>query len=533
MGGNDVRSGTRPAVKLVDLLLGPGPASGTGAGGAFRLTEPGRTYTRQQLADTAGRCARQLRRHGLARGDRVLALLDHDARGIAFLAAAGALGLRVLMPYNLRAAALPEWRTIVADARPDAVVHLQRDDGGADRLAGIRALGGLGPRVLVLPEETAHARPGEAATPLPSGPPEPVENFLTLFTSGSTGSPKAVSVSEALVCRRVRSVTRMLRFGPGSRVFLSGLLNNTTGVIFSFGALLHDAALIVPQSRDPARWAAEVAAHRATHIMLRPLALRRFLDGAEAGPADLSGLRVVAYGAAAMPRTLLERGRQAMPCAWVQGYGLSETYGPFCWLDEAAHRAGRQLRGAYNVGRPDDTLEVRLDPLPGHPPEVGEVLVRGGAVMEGYLDVASGAVEPPGRWLRTGDVGAWSPDGDLLLKGRLNGSVMSANGHRVYPEEVEAVLAGLPGVREVALVALAGAETLSERPVACVSGPLGARPATEVRAAVKAALSGVLSREKWPDLVYASDAPFPKSGNDKVLRAEVARRIDRGALIEL
>lgn len=533
MRDHDVRSGVRPAVKLVDMLLGPGTVSGEPAGGSFRLAGPGRTYTRQQLADTAGRCAAQLLRHGLAPGDRVLALLDHDARGIAFLAAAGALGLRVLMPYNLRAAALPEWRTIVADARPDAVVHLRPDHGDEGQLAGVRALGRLGPRMIVLPEESAHPQPGAPATPLPALRPEPVENFLTLFTSGSTGSPKAVSVSEELVCRRVRSVTRMLRFGPDARVFMSGLLNNTTGVIFSFGALLHDARLILPESRDPARWAPEVAAHRATHIMLRPLALRRFLDGAEAGPADLSGLRVVAYGAAAMPRTLLERGRRAIPCAWVQGYGLSETYGPFCWLDEAAHREGRQLRGAYNVGRPDDTLEVRLDALPGHPPEVGEVLVRGDAVMEGYADVASGTVAPPGEWLRTGDVGAWSPDGDLLLKGRLHGSVMSANGHRVYPEEVETVLAGLPDVREVALVALAGPEALSERPVACVSGPLGARPPAEVRAAVRDALSGVLSREKWPDLVYASDAPFPKSGNDKVLRGEVARRIDRGALIEL
>ncbi|MDQ1047526.1 class I adenylate-forming enzyme family protein [Streptomyces sp. V4I2] len=524
------RGGTAPPDKLVTMLLSADAA----AGGAFRLVESGRTYTRRQLADAVGRCVAWLREQGVATGDRVLALLDHDARGLVFLAAASALGLRVMMPYNLSAVALPEWRSIVVDARPDVVVQLQ---AGADgrRLAGVRALAELGPRVVEFAPEIDGGEGGEGA---PVGEvrvdhPQPVENFLVLFTSGSTGAPKAVSVSEALVCRRIRSVTRMLRFGPGSRVFMSGLLNNTTGVIFSFGALLHDARLFLPGDRDPARWPAEVAGHRATHIMLRPAAMRRFVESAQAERTDLSCLRVVAYGATALPRPVLAQGRRLMPCDWVQGYGLSETFGPFCWLDEAGHRDPHRMERTYCVGRPDDTLEVRLEPLEGHPPEVGEVLLRGDAVMEGYLDVASGEVARPGAWLRTGDLGSWSPDGDLLLKGRINGTVMSANGHRIYPEEVESVLSTLPGVRDVVLVALPAPDGPAEQPVACISGPLGDRTPSALRAAVTAALTGVLSQEKWPELLYAVTAPFPRSGNDKVLRSEVARQIERDALIEL
>lgn len=527
MKDHGLRAGDGPAAdKLISLLTGTGP--GAGPEGRFRLTDIDGTYARPQLVNAVGRCAARLREQGLKRGDRVLALLSHDTRGLVFLAAASALGLRVLMPYNLRAAALPEWRSIVADARPDVVVHLQRS-GDPGHLAGVRALAELGPRVVELAPRLDED--GPAAEPRIDHP-EPVENFLVLFTSGSTGAPKAVSVSEELVCRRVRSVSGMLRFDADARVFMSGLLNNTTGVIFSFGALLHDARLFLPDDRDPARWPTEVARHRATHIMLRPLAMRRFVESARSTGTDLSSLRVVAYGAAAMPRSVLEQARQLMPCDWIQGYGLSETYGPFCWLDEAAHRDRRRLQHTYCVGRPDDTLEVRLEPVAGHPPEVGEVLLRGDAVMDGYLD-ASGTVLPPGEWLRTGDLGAWSPEGDLLLKGRINGTVMSANGHRIYPEEVEGVLGALHGVREVVLVGLTGPGTLAEQPVACISGPLAGRAPDAVRAEVSAALAGVLSREKWPDLLYATTAPFPKSGNDKVLRAEVARQIERDALIEL
>jgi acyl-CoA synthetase (AMP-forming)/AMP-acid ligase II len=213
---------------------------------------------------------------------------------------------------------------------------------------------------------------------------------------------EAIGISERLVAHRLESMTAALGVTSHARVFLSGLLNNTTGVIFAFGAFLHGATLVVPQGRDLATWPAQVEPSRATHVMLRPVALRRFVDAA-AG-ADLSSLRVVAYGAAAMPRGTLEAGRALMPCEWVHGYGLSETYGPFCWLDEAAHRAGRPRRGAYNVGRPDSTVQLRLGPVPGHPDGIGEVLVGGDTLMNGYLDVTTGAIAPPWTWLRTGDL---------------------------------------------------------------------------------------------------------------------------------
>jgi acyl-CoA synthetase (AMP-forming)/AMP-acid ligase II len=509
---------TRPgALTLAGIACG-GPGGASRDEAVCAIDGP-RRYTRAQVRAAVAHRAAQLREYGIGQGESVLALVDHDPHGVFFLAAASALGLRVLMPYNLQTAALAEWRNIAASARPDAVVWLRSDTTGVDELRATH------PRVLVPSRDDGAADPRELAAPS-----RPIPGFLVLFTSGTTGVPKATSVGEELICRRVASVSDRLKFSADARVFMSGLLNNTTGVIFSFGALLHGAVLIFPAGRDAARWPQQVAAHRATHIMLRPVALRRFLEGA--GDADLASLRVVAYGAAPMPRAVLEAGRRRIPCEWVQGYGLSETYGPFCWLDEVGHREGRYSQ-VYCVGKPDDTLEVRIDPLPGHPAGLGEVIVRGTTLMDGYLDVTTGRVAPVGEWLRTGDLGGWSPAGDLLLKGRIAASVLSSNGHRIYPEEVEAILAEVPEVDEAVLIGLPASDDVAQRPVACLSGRLGGRDPATIRQAVVGTLAPRLTREKWPELVYAATTPFPKSANDKVIRAEVGRVVDRTALIEL
>lgn len=506
-------------------VTGPATTSDSDDGGRVCIEQAGRTWMRADVRREVAALVAGLRTAGVRPGHSVLALLEHDARGVFLLAAADALGLRLLLPYNLQAAALPEWRTLVAAARPDAVVDVRPDPAAGERLRAD------GVRVVRLSGAPAGADPGGRREEAVTGElPAPAEPFsLVLFTSGTTGAPKAISVPGRLVARRVAGVSTRLGFGPDARVFLSGLLNNTTGVIFSFGALLHSATLVVPSGRDVATWPQQVAQLRATHVMLRPVALRRFVDAVVRHPVDLSSLQVVAYGAAAMPRPLLEQARRLAPCRWVQGYGLSETYGPFCWLDEEDHRVGVYRRHSYCVGRPDGTLEVDLLPVPGE--ESLEVAVRG-EVMDGYLDVTSGTLHPPGEWLRTGDLGEWSPEGHLLLKGRLSQSVLSSDGHRIHPEEVEAVLGEVPGVDDVVLVPLPGPDG-GERPVVCVSGPLGARDGDEVRTALTAALRGTLSPEKWPELAFATDVAFPRSGNDKVLRPQVATRAAAGPLIRL
>jgi len=506
-------------MKLISMLRGHGAPPDKGV-----MVEREHTHTRSGLSAGVSRFMEFLREHGVRRGQRVLAVVDHDSRGIALLAAASGLDVHLLMPYNLHAAAVAEWVGIANAAQPDYVV-MAKPAGTA-----VTALGDLGVPLIMLPE--LDTGPLSAPNLVEPDSDRPVEGFLVLFTSGTTGSPKAISISETTVCQRILSVTEKLSFSSQARIFMSGLLNNTTGVIFSFGALHHDATLILPAHRDVGLWPAEVARHMATHIMLRPVAMRQFVRSLETSPVAVDSLQVVAYGAAAMPRLLLETGRRLIPCQWVQGYGLSETFGPFCWLDEQAHQQRRYRRDGHCVGVPDGTVEVRLESLDGDCTSAGEIAVRSSAIMDGYVDVATNRIARPCEWLRTGDVGEWSTDGDLILKGRLHESILSENGHRIYPEEVEAALAGLPGVDEVALVGVPSDPHLAELPVACVSGSLANRQPHAIRLTVEKAL-GALSVEKWPGMVYPSPVPFPRNCGDKIMRASLAETLDRAALIPL
>ncbi|WUH94335.1 fatty acid--CoA ligase family protein [Streptomyces sp. NBC_00433] len=504
--------------KLVGLALSPDAEADR-----VCMVAGTRSLTRRQVRNEVARTQADLLERGLAPGRRVLALLDHGPEAVFFLAAASSLGLRLMMPYGLQAAALPEWLSVADAAKPDAVLHFKRDRVGLDVL---RERCGT---VVELPFRADEAP--EAAVEVVH--PEPVEHFLVLFTSGTTGNPKAISIDEAHVCARVGWVTRTMGYGPTARIFMTGLMNNTTGVINSFGALLHDAVVVFPETPDAAQWPEQVARHRATHLALRPVALKQFVAAAATGEDDLSCLRVVSYGGAAVPRAVLERGRELVGCDWIQGYGLTETYGPFCFLGEQGHAQARYLKHVYCIGRPDDSLEVRLGPVVGHPEGVGEILVRGATVMEGYADVATGVVQPVGEWLRTGDLAEWSPDGDLVLKGRISAVLLSENGHRIYPEEVEGVLAGTPGADEVVVVGLPNPNGPHELPVACLCGPIGERGPEELRALVTAELRGALAPEKWPDRIWATSEPFDRSANGKIMRGEVAAAVDPARIVLL
>lgn len=491
---------------------------------------PTRTYSYADICKAVARTIHVLGRLGVRRGQQVVLIPEHDESAVVFMAAASAIGIQIVMPYNLHNAAISEWANIIQTVKPDHVVYLRRDRAVEELQQAMLE----GTHIIELNRFVGHdGEDGEDIIDIVVESPDPVENFLVLFTSGTTGKAKAVSISESLVCKRVASVSRQLKFSADARIFMSGLMNNTTGVIFSFGALLHDATLVFPNGRLIEQWPQQVEHHRITHMMLRPVALRRFVEGARECGADLSSLRVMAYGAAALPKKLLEEARVLIPCEWAQGYGLSETFGPFCWLTEDDHQRKLYEEYIYCVGRPDDSLDVSLHFSDAAQNSVGEVVLRGTSLMEGYFDIASGQVQPVGEYFHTGDYGHFSKNGELILKGRMSNTILSKNGHRIYPEEVESVIAGIVGVKEVLLLSIPTANNLGNTPVVCIYGPLTQESDEVIGQAISAQLGIQLSEEKWPDYVYPSRFPFPKSSNDKIIKGEVLKGIDTTALIPI
>jgi acyl-CoA synthetase (AMP-forming)/AMP-acid ligase II len=186
--------------------------------------------------------------------------------------------------------------------------------------------------------------------------------------------------------------------------------------------------------------------------------LAMLLDHPRRGDHDISTLRTVSYGAAAMPLDLLRRSFAELPeVGLAQGYGMTELSGNAVFLSPEDHRraASTDPDLLTAAGRPAPMTALRIrseDGTEAPVGEPGEILVRGDQVCAGYFDdpEASAAAMVDG-WLHTGDVGRIDDRGYLHVVDRLK-DIIITGGENVSSREVEDALGTHPAVRSVAVV---------------------------------------------------------------------------------
>jgi len=282
----------------------------------------------------------------------------------------------------------------------DAVLPL---DPRLPRPAVRRLIRDLGPTVVV----DAGGRSRRAGC-------RPVEpgDALVVATSGSTGEPKGVVLTHDAVRASARATSDRLAVDPGSDRWVACLpLAHIGGLAVVTRSLVTGTPCTVLERFDAAEVERQSRAG-ATLVSLVATALARI---------DASRYRRVVLGGAAPPAGL--------PPNVVSTYGMTETGS-----------------GVVYDGRPLDGVDVRIgDGVDGRP---GEVLIRGPMVMRGYRDGTDPRL--PGGWLPTGDGGSVAADGTLTVFGRM-AEVIVTGGEKVWPIPVEAVLAGHPGVDQVAV----------------------------------------------------------------------------------
>lgn len=277
-----------------------------------------------------------------------------------------------------------------------------------------------------------------------------------LYTSGSTGAPKGVMVSDAMILERV---VRHNRFGIGPDDRLSAL---GAGGMNLFRALLTGAALVSLDVRTAGVGAlpAWLRAERITLYHSVPTLFRHL--AAVLGPDDaFPDLRIVNLTGEVLLDHDVESFRRHFPpgCVLVHGLGTTEA-GTFHELriDRATRIPGRLVPVGFSV---EGTEVALLDPdgRPAPPGASGEIGVRSAHLATGYwkrpdLTAACFVPDPAGggaRVYRTGDLGRLLADGSLAHLGR-NDAQVKVRGHRVEPGEVESVMLQHPAVREVAVV---------------------------------------------------------------------------------
>lgn len=301
--------------------------------------------------------------------------------------------------------------------------------------------------------------------------PRPDVAGTCLFTSGSTGEPKGVLISEADLVRRAEA--EIAWFGLGKADVLLSILpfSFDVGLNQLMTALTVGAELVVLDSWMPADIVATTEKRKVTGISGVPSIWQDMIN---AGAAfDKEGrhvsLRYITISGGSLSREYLQR----LP-AIAAGVQIFKTYGQTEAFRATSLRPEDYQKKLDSVGRPFPGTRVyvlREDGAPCPAGEIGEVVHTGLGVMMGYLG-KDGGVEPNGK-LRanpffgdndpsplavfTGDMGCLDDNGYLFLKGRRDGMV-KVTGNRVYPQEVAGQILTVPGVRDAVVVGMPRAD---------------------------------------------------------------------------
>jgi acyl-CoA synthetase (AMP-forming)/AMP-acid ligase II len=224
-----------------------------------------------------------------------------------------------------------------------------------------------------------------------------------------------------------------------------------------------------------------------------------------------------------MDDALLDRAMQAFPnVAFSQAYGMTELSPVCCILGPEDHTVEARAQGrGRSAGRATTVCEVRIvgpDDRELPRDEIGEIVVRGPTVMQGYWNKPEATAEAVrDGWMHTGDMGRMDAGGYVTIVDRLKDMIITG-GENVYSAEVENVLAQHPGVAAVAVIALPD-ERWGERVHAIVVPRPGSPPD---KASIDAHCRERLAGYKIPRTIeYVANLPL--SGAGKVLKSELRR----------
>ncbi len=414
-----------------------------------------------ELDAQSNRAAQALMAAGVEPGDRV-AFLDKNVPEYFTLLFGAAKARAVSVAVNWRLAP-PEMAFILDHARVKVLLIGREFLGHLDQMELASS-----PRVLVV--EGAHgAREGfpewvgshEDVDPqLPS---EWSDTCYQLYTSGTTGRPKGVELSNRNFFGMLGVTSKAWDFDADSVNLVAMPLFHIAGSGWGLVGLYAGGTNVLLREVDPAAILETIGREGITNALLVPAVLQFLLGTPGIDSTDFSRVRSIVYGASPITEDVLVGAMKATDTPLIQVYGMTETTGAVTMLAAEDHDPGgprsHLLRSA---GRPLDGVELRVvDPATGgdrSEGEVGEVWVRSRQNLEAYFSDpdATAAVFPEGRddeglgWLRTGDAG-YLRDGFLFIHDRVKDMIVSG-GENVYPAEIENALMDHPAVADVAVI---------------------------------------------------------------------------------
>jgi fatty-acyl-CoA synthase len=470
------------------------------APGRIALRFGAATITYGALAEQVATMAAGLAARGIGRGDRVaFPGQNHPAQIIALFACAR-LGV-MQVPLNWRLA-VPEWRFML-------------EDSGARLLLAGPAYHDAAHAAAPAACAVADAQ-DVAAGAAPAGGGGGEDATMLVYTSGTTGRPKAAILDQRAVLLNALNAQHAFALMPDDRILTVLPLFHVGGLNIQTTPALYAAAEVILQERfDPGRFFDAAEAERPTLSLLVPAVMQALVEHPRWAAADLSSLRAVGAGSSIVP-VLLIAAFHAKGIPVQQVYGATETT-PIA-ITQTREEA---IAAPGSIGRPALHVECRVvDPagtiLPAG--EEGEIEVRGPSVLRGYW--GHGEALKPGGWFATGDVGRRDADGRWWFTDRRKHVIISG-GENIYSAELERLLADAPGVTDCAVVGRPDPRW-GEVPVAVIVPDAGFDLAR-----LLAHLEGRIARFKMPRAVIPVVA-LPRTALGKVATGELRALVARG-----
>jgi long-chain acyl-CoA synthetase len=447
------------------------------------LVHAGQRMSRRELDRWAGGVARRLLAEGLRPGDRIALALPNGAAFAAALLGAFKVGLTVA-PLN------PQ------------LTHEERD----------RILGDFRPAIVL--DAVPHTEADVDAVPEGEGP------ALVLYTSGSTGRPKGAMLSHAALAAGTTAWRGpIMGLRTDDRVLAVLPLSHSYGINGALLApLLAGATVVLMERFTPESVLAAVREQGVTVLPGVATMFQRLLDMPAWHRDDVRSLRIALSGAAPCPWPLAEAWRARTGVRILRGYGMTELFRPISYLAndprDYPDAIGRPVPGADIRVVDGDGREVPLG-------DVGELLIRSDAAMDGYLaqpDETAATLSADG-WFKTGDLASVSAEGFVSIAGRKKELILRG-GYSVSPPEVESALCAHPAVAEAAVVGVTHPD-LGEDVAAFVALRGGMRvSADDLAGWCKTRLAGY----KCPRLITIL-SELPKGPTGKVLKARLRERL--------
>ena len=464
--------------------------------------------TYQELFDVAGAAAAEIRASGAKR----VALLDESSLAVPVALFASAWVGVPFVPLNYRLTG-DELDALLARVEPAFLVT------AAERSSAMKGRASV---VRSREELLAGARAG--AQPEPGWSADPDAIAILLFTSGTTGAPKAAVLRHHHL---VSYILGSVEFGAATEedaVLVSVPPYHIAGMVSVLSSLYSGRRIVQLPAFTAEAWLRVARSEAVTNAFVVPTMLSRIVDALEdSSVADLPALRALSYGGGKMPLPVIERAMDLFPdTSFTNAYGLTETSSTVTLLGPEDHREAVASDDAtvrhrlVSVGRALPSVEIEIRDNQGRPVPIGErgeVHVRGEQVSGEYL--GRGTALTPDGWFPTRDGGWLDEEGYLFLEGRVD-DVIVRGGENMSPGEIEDVLLEHADVRDAAVVGVPDEEWGEAVAAAVVLRSGASATERELQEWVKRHLRS----SRMPSrIVFRDELPYNETG--KLLRRAV------------